>query len=162
MGKRIGLLLLALLVSLAGFSPAMAKGAGYKHYAIGDLKAPIPGRHGGGLLLMGGGDRNHDAMKWFFAHAGGGHIVILRASYGGEIGKTLDSAPRVPTLLHFGEQDHAIPLSVAEGVSARYPWVPVHVYPAGHGFNCDERGSFHPESAVLALRRTVGLLRAVF
>jgi len=92
-------------------------------------------------------------------------VLPVRAAigyYGGEIGKTLDSAPRVPTLLHFGEQDHAIPLSVAEGVKARYPWVPVHLYPAGHGFNCDERGSFHPESAVLALRRTVGLLRAVF
>ncbi|PWC35829.1 alpha/beta fold hydrolase [Azospirillum sp. TSO35-2] len=92
-------------------------------------------------------------------------VLPVRAAigyYGGEIGKTLDAAPRVPTLLHFGEQDHAIPMTVAEGVRSRYPWVPVHSYPAGHGFNCDERGSFHPESAVLALRRTLGLLRAVF
>ena len=82
--------------------------------------------------------------------------------YGGDIGNRLDDTPCAPTLLHFGEQDHGIPLSVAEGVRARHPAVAVHLYPAGHGFNCDERGSFHPQSAALALRRTLGLLRAVF
>jgi beta-aspartyl-peptidase (threonine type) len=41
----------------------------------------------GGLLLMGGGDRNVDAMRWFFTKAGHGHIVILRATQKGEIGK---------------------------------------------------------------------------
>ncbi len=89
----------------------------------------------------------------------------LRAAvgyYGGEIGNHLDLTPRMPALLHFGEQDHAIPLSVADGVRDRHPAVAVHLYPAGHGFNCDERGSFHPESAALALQRTLGLLRAVF
>ncbi|MCG5240967.1 dienelactone hydrolase family protein [Azospirillum doebereinerae] len=89
----------------------------------------------------------------------------LRAAvgyYGGAIAQHLDEAPRAPTLLHFGEQDHAIPLTVAEGVRARNPAVPVHVYPAGHGFNCDERGSYHPQSAALARLRTLGLLRAVF
>lgn len=89
----------------------------------------------------------------------------LRAAigyYGGDIGKNLDDSPRAPTLLHFGEQDHAIPLSVAEAVRARHPTVAVHLYPAGHGFNCDERASHHPASAALARTRTLGLLRAVF
>jgi len=40
-----------------------------------------------GLLLMGGGDRNFDAMHWFMKKAGNGHIVVLRASQGGEIGE---------------------------------------------------------------------------
>lgn len=89
----------------------------------------------------------------------------LRAAvvyYGGDIGNHLDDAPRVPTLLHFGEQDHAIPLAVANGVRGRHPTAAVHLYPAGHGFNCDERGSFHADSAALARLRTLGLLRAVF
>ena len=38
------------------------------------------------LLLMGGGDRNHDALRWFFAKAGNGHLVVLRASQAGEVG----------------------------------------------------------------------------
>ncbi|WP_207456593.1 dienelactone hydrolase family protein [Azospirillum sp. SYSU D00513] len=82
--------------------------------------------------------------------------------YGGGIGQHLDEAPGCPTLLHFGEKDHAIPLSVAEGVRARHPSVPCHIYPAGHGFNCDERGSYDAESARIARERTLGFLRAVF
>lgn len=84
------------------------------------------------------------------------------AYYGGGIGNRLDEAPRMPALLHFGEQDHAIPLSVADGVRERHPGAIVHLYPAGHGFNCDERASFHRESAGLAYRRSLGLLQAVF
>lgn len=82
--------------------------------------------------------------------------------YGGQIGKTLDLVPKAPTLLHFGEKDQNIPLSVAEGVRQRHPAVIVHTYPAGHGFNCDERASFDADSAALALRRTLGLLDAAF
>jgi beta-aspartyl-peptidase (threonine type) len=41
----------------------------------------------GGLLLLGGGDRDDEAMRWFFAKAGNGHIVVLRASYGPETGE---------------------------------------------------------------------------
>lgn len=89
----------------------------------------------------------------------------LRAAisyYGGGVGNRLDEVPKVPTLLHFGETDHAIPLSVAEGVRQRHPAAIVHLYPAGHGFNCDARGSYHQPSAELALRRSLGLLQAVF
>ncbi|WP_336980819.1 isoaspartyl peptidase/L-asparaginase [Altererythrobacter fulvus] len=84
--KLMALFVSVLLVPLLAASPAMAKGKGYERYAIGDLAAPTPGKISGGLLLMGGGDRNNDAMRWFVAKAGGGHIVILRASYAGEIG----------------------------------------------------------------------------
>lgn len=125
--------------------------------ALADIGAALD-RLGGEAALVGycwGG-----SLAWMAASR-----LPLRAAvgyYGGAIAQHLDEAPRVPTLLHFGAQDHAIPLTVAEGVTARHPAVPVHVYPAGHGFNCDERGSFHPESAALARRRTLGLLRAVF
>lgn len=81
--------LLLLVVAALGFSPATAsaKTRTFDRYVEGKLSAPRPGQPSGGLLLMGGGDRNHDAMRWFFAKAGNGHIVILRASYAGEIGK---------------------------------------------------------------------------
>jgi carboxymethylenebutenolidase len=37
--------------------------------------------------------------------------------------------------------------------------VEIHVYPSGHGFNCDERGSYHAESAALARQRSLEFLR---
>jgi hypothetical protein len=81
--------LLVLVIATLGFAPAAAgaKTETFDRYVEGKLSAPRPGQPSGGLLLMGGGDRNHDAMRWFFAKAGNGHIVILRASYAGEIGK---------------------------------------------------------------------------
>ena len=41
---------------------------------------------------------------------------------------------------------------------AAHPEVPIYVYPAGHGFNCDQRGSYHAESARLARERTLAFL----
>lgn len=73
-----------------GLSPAAAKEAKEKpveHYVFGKLNTPTPGPVSGGLLLMGGGERNLDAMKWFFGKAGNGHIVIISASYGEEMGQ---------------------------------------------------------------------------
>jgi len=57
----------------------------YRHYVVGDPAAQTPGAVSGGLLLMGGGDRNFDALRWFIAKAGHGHLVVLRASQGGEV-----------------------------------------------------------------------------
>ena len=79
--------------------------------------------------------------------------------YGGQISGLLDRAPKVPTMLHFGELDHAIPLDGVRQVADAYPDVPVHIYDgAGHGFNCDARGSFDPVSATIACGRTVEFL----
>lgn len=121
------------------------------------------------LAVLDGGGAPTAAIVGFcwggtVAWAAAAHLPVRAAIgyYGGGIGDRLDEAPRVPTLLHFGEHDHAIPLSVAEGVRARHPSAITHLYPAGHGFNCNERGSFHPDSAALARRRTLGLLQAVF
>lgn len=57
------------------------------HHVLGDLAAKTPDKPAPGLLLMGGGERNHTALRWFMRKAGGGHIVVLRASQGGEIGE---------------------------------------------------------------------------
>jgi carboxymethylenebutenolidase len=35
-----------------------------------------------------------------------------------------------------------------------------HLYPAGHGFNCDERSSYDAASAALARERTLEFLVA--
>jgi carboxymethylenebutenolidase len=38
--------------------------------------------------------------------------------------------------------------------------VEIQVYPAGHGFNCEDIANFHPPSAALALRRSLEFLAA--
>ncbi|MBM3683279.1 MAG: dienelactone hydrolase family protein [Actinobacteria bacterium] len=77
--------------------------------------------------------------------------------YGGGIAASLlGDVPVAPLLLHFAENDHAIPLADVDAVRAAFPGVPVHVYAgAQHGFNCDQRASFDATSARVALARTL-------
>ena len=60
--------------------------------------------------------------------------------------------------MHFGEKDEHIPMSDVEAIRKKRPDTEVHVYGAGHGFYCDERGSFHEPSAKLAWQRTLEFL----
>jgi carboxymethylenebutenolidase len=78
--------------------------------------------------------------------------------YGGGIGGLVGEQPRCPVMLHFGDKDQSIPMEVVEKVRKAHPALPVHVYSAGHGFNCDERGSYDASSAKLAMERTLGFL----
>jgi carboxymethylenebutenolidase len=62
-------------------------------------------------------------------------------------------------MLHFGEQDQGIPMADVRKVMAARPEVETYIYPAGHGFSCDERGSFHKPSHEQALQRTLAFLK---
>jgi len=76
--------------------------------------------------------------------------------YGGQIHAVNDRQPKAPTLLHFGELDHAIPLDHVEAIAAAHPDVEVRVYEgAQHGFNCDARASYGALPAAIALGRTL-------
>jgi carboxymethylenebutenolidase len=80
--------------------------------------------------------------------------------YGGGIGNFAADKPKCPVICHFGEKDHAIPLDEVQKVKdAGHPGVEVHIYPSGHGFNCDERGSYDAASAKLARERTLAFFR---
>ena len=79
--------------------------------------------------------------------------------YGGMVPDLAAEQPGCPVQLHFGDQDQSIPLAGVEKVKAAHPAVPVFIYPAGHGFNCDQRGSYHAESARLARERTLAFLQ---
>ena len=79
--------------------------------------------------------------------------------YGGGVAASASETPRCPVLLHWGETDASIPPDHWETVKKAHPGVPMHVYPAGHGFHCDERGSFHAESSKLAHQRTLDFFR---
>jgi carboxymethylenebutenolidase len=78
--------------------------------------------------------------------------------YGGGIAKMAGEQALCPVEMHFGETDHAIPMSDVDKIREAQPGITVHVYPAGHGFNCEQRGSYHEPSASLAQQRTLALL----
>jgi carboxymethylenebutenolidase len=82
------------------------------------------------------------------------------AYYGGQIKDHLGKSPRRPVLYHFGEKDPYIPASDIEKIRAADPTGEFHLYPADHGFNCEERGSYDAASARLALERTHAFLTA--
>jgi carboxymethylenebutenolidase len=95
----------------------------------------------------------------------GGSVAFLAATrlegisaavgyYGGQIAASADEKPRVPTMLHFGDQDQSIPMTDVEKIKKAQPGLPIFVYKAGHGFNCDERASFSPFAAQVAACRS--------
>ena len=76
--------------------------------------------------------------------------------YGGGIVAAKSEVPRCPTQLHFGEVDGSIPLTDVQAIQAARPEVEVFVYQgAGHGFGCEERGSYVEADAALAQSRTL-------
>jgi carboxymethylenebutenolidase len=79
--------------------------------------------------------------------------------YGGMIAGMAGTEVHCPTELHFGDRDQHIPAADVEKIKAAYPEMPIYTYPAGHGFNCDERGSYDKPSADLAWTRTLAFLQ---
>jgi len=79
--------------------------------------------------------------------------------YGGAVAEFASETPRCPVLLHFGETDASIPHEHWDRIREAQPTVPMHIYPAGHGFSCDARASYHEPSARLARERTLEFLR---
>ena len=79
--------------------------------------------------------------------------------YGGHIIKMVDKKPKCPTLMHFGEKDASIPMADIETIKNKHPESMIYTYPdAGHGFNCDERGSYNEAATKLAWQRSLAFL----
>jgi len=96
------------------------------------------------------------SLAWLAATRLEADVVV--GYYGGQIVNFLDETPTCPILLHFGEQDTAIPLADVDAIGATHKEIPIHRYPGGHGFNCDRRASYHAESAALSWTRTLDFL----
>jgi carboxymethylenebutenolidase len=78
--------------------------------------------------------------------------------YGGGIPNLAHLQPRCPVMFHWGESDASIPLAKAQAFAAEHAEQVHHFYQAGHGFNCDQRGSYNAEAARLARTRTLEFL----
>jgi carboxymethylenebutenolidase len=100
----------------------------------------------------------------------GGSLAFLAATrlaidaavgyYGAMIAAHAGEKPCCPVMLHFGERDKGIPLSDVDIVRAARPDATIHLYPADHGFNCDERKQYDAASARLAGERTLAFFAA--
>jgi carboxymethylenebutenolidase len=126
--------------------------------AVRDVRAAVRELARAGLPVAVVGYCWGGTMAWLAAT----RIDGLSASvgyYGGGIADAAAESPRCPVMLHFGETDASIPKDHYEKVQRLHPTLPIHVYPAGHGFSCDARGSYEERSARLARERTLAFFR---
>jgi carboxymethylenebutenolidase len=107
----------------------------------------------------------HSGAVGVVGYCWGGSLAYLAACelpvraavcyYGTRTVQMLDRKPRVPVQYHFGERDKSIPPEAIEKIRAAHPAGEYHVYPADHGFNCDQRASYDAAAAQLARGRTL-------
>ena len=100
----------------------------------------------------------------------GGYVTWMAASrltgfacavpyYGGGMIDAIGEQPRCPVMMHFGEHDAVLPVEGIERLRKAHPEHQVFLYDAGHGFNCDHRGSYNAAAAKLARERTLEFFR---
>jgi carboxymethylenebutenolidase len=125
--------------------------------ALNDIAAAVAALSGMKVGVVGycwGG-----SLAWLAATRVAG-VAASAGYYGGQIKDFRDETPRCPVMLHFGTEDASIPMDAVASVQAALPDIPIHIYEgAGHGFNCDQRGSYHAEAAATARERTLAFLR---
>ena len=94
----------------------------------------------------------------------GGTVALLAALrlglpsvsyYGARNLPFLEEIPKAAVMFHFGERDASIPPAMVASHREHLPQMQTHVYPAGHGFNCDARADYDAASARLARERTL-------
>jgi carboxymethylenebutenolidase len=81
--------------------------------------------------------------------------IACAVVYYGRAHNYIDRKPRCQVMYHFGLEDKGIPMSDVEKVKAVDSQGLFYEYPAGHGFNCDQRASFDPQAAASARARTL-------
>lgn len=126
--------------------------------ALADVAAAVKALNDDGLRVGVAGYCWGGSLAWGAATRLDG-LACAVSYYGGMVPDMAEEQPRCPVLLHFGETDQSIPLEGVERVKKAHPGIPVHLYPAGHGFNCESRDSYHADSAALARERTLAFLR---
>ena len=100
----------------------------------------------------------------------GGYVAWMSASrvpgfacavayYGGGVLDAAAEKSLCPVMAHFGERDTGIPIAGVRDLMATRPDVQIFVYPADHGFNCDQRAAYDAAAAKLARERTLEFLR---
>jgi carboxymethylenebutenolidase len=122
--------------------------------SLGDIQAAVDAVKSAGKVAIVG-------------YCWGGYLAYLSSNrirgiacaigyYGGGIVDEYREKRKIPTLLHFAENDPLIPFADVIQFRAHRPDVSAFSYPAAtHGFNCDERDSYSQAAAERALDRTL-------
>jgi carboxymethylenebutenolidase len=122
--------------------------------ALDDIQATVDAVKGAGRVAIVG-------YCWgaYLAYLSANRVSGLACAigyYGSGIVGDYREKRRIPTLVHFAENDPLIPLEEVSQFRAHRPDVSAFAYPgAAHGFNCEERDSYHAEAAHMALDRTL-------
>lgn len=76
--------------------------------------------------------------------------------YGGQIVQSKNAKPNCPVQMHFGSEDHGIPLEDVKAIESAQPEADIFIYQgAQHGFGCDQRPSFSQKDWELAFLRSL-------
>lgn len=84
-------------------------------------------------------------------------LAAVSSFYGRRIPELVTEPPRCPIILHFGRDDPTIPPAMIEAIAEIYPDLPIHLYPAGHGFASERSADHDADAARLAHLRTLRL-----
>lgn len=146
-------------ISLAHDDLGKAEGAAIsaevrKDQAISDIQVTVDAvKDAGKVAVVGycwGGDLAYTA-----ANKVSGIACVIGYDGGGAVTDYREKR-KVPTLLHFGENDPELPLEQITQFRAWRPDVSAFTYPgAAQGFGCNERGSHREDAAEKALERTL-------
>lgn len=99
------------------------------------------------------------SVAWLAATRLNGFAASV-AYYGGNVADFAEEKPKVPVMFHFGAEDKGITMDKVEKVKKAQPNAPLYIYEkSGHGFNCDERGSYNEPAAKLARERSLEFFR---
>jgi carboxymethylenebutenolidase len=122
--------------------------------AIGDIQEAVDAvKSAGKVTIVGYG------WGGYLAYVSGnevGGVACTVGYYGDGIVDDYREKRKVPTLLHFGEDDPLIPFEEVSQFRYHRPDVSAFSYPgAAHAFDCDARDSYHDEAAKKAFERTM-------
>ena len=100
---------------------------------------------------------------WAFISASELDLDAAVIFYGTDVHDHLDRTLNCPTLMHYGDVDHILPIETIRKIEATYPEAEFHVYPgAGHAFYNPEQANHHADAASLAHDRSVEFLNRQF
>lgn len=80
--------------------------------------------------------------------------------YGSHVAsRHLDLHPRCPTVIHYGDSDHIVPLADVQRIAAANPGVEMRVYPrAGHAFLNPAQDHYHAAAAESSWQNSLAFL----
>ena len=101
--------------------------------------------------------------SWAWICAGAMAFDAAVIFYGSDLYETRDRRPVCPTLLHYGDSDHVVPVDRVVAIRAANPECKFRIYPgAGHAFFNPDQDHYDAEAAALAHERTVRFLERSF